>query len=222
MTPDKSPQKIQTMFDIISDKYDLINNIMSLGLQKLIKKNSVKLLKIKPKDNILDLCCGTGDFAYIIKNGYPDVKVLGADFSQEMLKIAREKGKGVKFIHGDATNLPFEDNSFDFVIMGFGLRNIQDTEKALKEIYRILKYGGKFLHIDFGEKNILNSLFDRIIPNLTHILTKNSFAYRYLIDSKKTFPEPNNLVIEFENSGFKFLKRKDYLFKTISCLVMKK
>lgn len=220
MTFDKSPKKIQAMFNLISGKYDLLNNVMSLGTQKYVKYMSIKSLNIKPYAGVIDLCCGTGDLARIIKQIEPDAKVTGIDFSGKMLEIARRKSKDIQYLQGDVTNLPFGDNTFDFAVMGFGLRNIQNAEKAVEEVYRILKSGGCFMHLDFGNKNIISKLFDFIIPILARLFTDNYSAYSYLIKSKQIFPEPEDLIKDFESKGFKLRKRKDFLFGVISMQIM--
>ena len=127
-----------------------------------------------------------------------------------------------QLIKADATNLPFYDNSFDIVIIGFGLRNIENFDRAIQEIYRVLKPNGQFLHLDFGEKNFLNKMFDKIVPIATKIFTRNNSAYSYLIKSKQEFFTPEELIKTFENKGLKCIKSKDYLFKTISCQILEK
>lgn len=221
---DKSPEKIHIMFNTVSRKYDLMNNIMSLGTHHCVKYKSIKCLNIKPHDNVVDLCCGTGDLARIIKRIQPDACVTGIDFSEEMLKKAKNKksiGK-ISYMQGDATNLPYEDNSFDIVTMGFGLRNIANAEKAVEEVYRILKPNGSFLHLDFGRKNFLSKIYDKITPILAKIFTENSVSYKYLIKSKKEFLSPEDLIKDFENKGFKLKKRCDYIFGVISAQIMYK
>lgn len=236
MTVNKSPEKIQKMFDKISYKYDFINNLMSFGTHFLIKKDCINSLDGKTDAKILDLCCGTGDLTRILKEKFPDAEVFGVDFSDKMLEIAKRKAsdipspvgrmserqEGVKYLHADVTNLPFKDNTFDIVTTGFGLRNIENFNGALDEIYRVLKPNGLFLHLDFGEKNFLNKMFDIIIPKFIRIFTKNNEAYSYLVKSKKEFPEPKELIEIFEGKSFKFLKRKDYLSGAISCQIFNK
>ena len=219
---DKSPEKIQKMFDEISEKYDFLNNLMSFGTQIFIKKDCINQLSVEKPCKILDLCCGTGDLTRILRRKYKYAEVFGTDFSEKMLEIAKTKNNKIEYLQSDVTNLPFEDNSFDIVTIGFGLRNIKDFDGALKEIYRVLKPNGEFLHLDFGEKNIFNKIFDKITPNLIKIFTKNNEAYSYLIQSKQEFFAPNELIKKFENKGFEFVKRKDYLFKAISCQIMTK
>ena len=195
---DKNPETIHVMFNMISKKYDFMNNLMSLGTHNFVKYKSVKNLDIKPHTKIIDLCCGTGDLARITKKIEPNAIVTGIDFSEEMLKIAKNKtpnGK-IQYLQGDITNLPYEDNSFDTVTMGFGLRNILNAEKAVEEIYRILKPNGSFLHLDF--------------------------SYEYLIKSKQNFPSPEDLINDFENKGFKLKKRQDFIFGIISSQIMTK
>lgn len=222
MTLDKTPENIHNMFNTIAEKYDFMNNIISLGLHKGVKYLSVKNFDIHPHDRLLDLCCGTGDLAGYIKLKQPLACVTGIDFSENMLKIAKEKSNDIKFVQGDITNLPYEDNTFDFITMGFGLRNIYQPEKAIEEAYRVLRPGGQFLHLDFGEKGFADKIFDIGVPFLTKIFYGGNVSYDYLVESKKVFPKPDELIKDFESKGFKFVKRKDYIFGVISCQILKK
>lgn len=216
----KTPEAIHTMFNMIAKRYDMINNIMSFGTHLGVKSACIKSLDIKPHDNVLDLCCGTGDLAGLIKKIQPQACVTGIDFSENMLDIAKDKYTNVQFFQGDATSLPYEDNTFDIVTMGFGLRNIQNAEKAVEEVYRILKPNGKFLHLDFGEKNLISKIYDKLTPLIVSRFTDNAPAYSYLIKSRQIFPIPAELIKDFESKGFKLYKRKDYLFGVISSQIM--
>lgn len=222
MQPDKNPQKIKNLFNEIAIYYDKMNNLISLGTHYLIKYLVIKKLDIKPKTKGLDLCCGTGDFSKIISKTFPQTKIIGLDFSPEMLKLAQSKNKKQTFILGDCTNLPFKENEFDYITMGFGLRNIQDRQKAIDEIYRVLTPSGKFLQLDFGYRNQISGIFNIIVPIFAKICKTNSEHYQYLLESKNTFPEPENLIKEFENHGFRLIKKYDYLFGSISCQIMQK
>lgn len=222
MTVDKSPETIQTMFNIISREYDYLNDIMSFGTHYYIKQKCIHNLDIKPHDNVIDLCCGTGDLSEIIKKQQPYANITGIDFSYNMLEIAKSKNPDITFLQGDVTNLPYQDNYFDFAIMGFGLRNIQNAEKAVEEVYRILKPGGTFVHLDFGQKNIISRIYDKITPFIIKNFTENTFPYNYLIESKKIFSTPQELIKDFESKGFKLKKREDYLFGVISSQIMTK
>ena len=217
----KSPEKIQKMFNKIAKNYDFMNRIISFGTDKFIKTKCVKLLDIKPEFKILDLCTGTGDIAGIIKKTCQQVDVIGIDFSEGMLNIARKKHPLVEFIKADCTNLPFEENSFDVVTIGFGLRNIKDYDSALKEIRRILKQNGQFMHLDFGEKTLAGKIFETIIPFLAKVFKQDFEAYKYLSQSKKDFWIPDKIIDIIENYGFKNIKRKDFILKSISCQIFK-
>ena len=122
----------------------------------------------------------------------------------------------------DVTSLAFEKNSFDYIVMGFGLRNIPQKNKALEEIYRTLKTEGQFLHIDFGKHNIYSKIYDSIILFLVKFFTKNTKPYKYLILSKRNFLEPEELIELFKFNQFNYISHKNMLFEIISYQIMKK
>ncbi len=222
MECDKNPQKIKAMFDEISGYYDGMNNFISLGTHFILKMIAIKSLKIQGEAAVLDLCCGTGDFTRIISVLHPKAKVIGLDFSKKMVQIAKNKNPDKIFVQGDCTDLPFKDSEFDYVTMGFGLRNIENRQAAIFQVHRVLKSGGKFLHLDFGKHNKFSKIFDVIVPFIVKVLNKNSNHYTYLLKSKENFPEPENLIKEFENVGFSLIDRHDFLFGVISAQVMQK
>ncbi len=214
----KSPHKIQKMFDNIAKNYDKLNDIISFGMQKRIKQKCINLLNINENEKLLDLCTGTGDLISLanVKNS------IGVDFSENMLAIAKIKHPEHKFIQADCTCLPFEDNSFDVITMGYGLRNIENREQALKEIYRVLKPNGEFLQLDFGNKNFAGKIFEILVPNLAKIMNADENAYKYLVESKQDFPEPKNLIKEIENYGFRIKTSEFFAFNAISCQIFTK
>lgn len=212
----KEPDLIKKMFDKIAPSYDFLNNIISFFTHYQVKKTAIKALKIKPNSKVLDLCCGTGDLSRIAKQQEPSCEIIGADFSQKMIDIAVKKSSNIKFITQDATNLEFDDNSFDYVITSFGLRNIQNRQLALKEIYRVQKKDGYFMHLDFGNKNFINKIYDAIIKIFTKAFFKDKDAYLYLLESKNEFPQPKLLAEEFQNTGFKIKAIKYCCFNMIS------
>lgn len=222
MACDKDPQKIQNMFEEIASYYDKMNNFISFGSHLVVKFLAIKELDIKPRTMVLDLCCGTGDFTKIISKYFPRAKVIGLDFSKNMISIAKQKNPKGVFMQGDCTALPFGEGEFDYITMGFGLRNIKNRGAALSEIYRVLEKGGKFLQLDFGEHNKISRVFDFLVPLFARILKVNSGHYKYLLDSKDEFPKPAELIKEFELYGFKFVKRCDYLFGTICAQILEK
>lgn len=222
---DKNSQKIEKMFDKIAPNYDFLNNIISFYTHYFIKTKSIKLLDFEPDSEVLDLCCGSGDLGRIILKKYPKTTITGVDFSSKMLDIARAKNKtkskNIKYLKMDAQKLEFSDNSFDFVVMGFGFRNVENKELCLKEIYRVLKKDGVFLHLDFGQKNTISKIYDKIILFLINFF-KNKEAYLYLINSKNNFLNPKSLIEKFKQEGFKLVLIKHFLFKNISVQVLKK
>ncbi len=222
MLDNKNPQKVREIFEEISPYYDFMNNIISVGCHLLIKFLSIKELNPQPNTMLLDLCCGTGDYTKIISKFYPKVKTIGLDFCDKMLKIAKLKNPKGTFMRGDCTSLPFRDNEFNYVTMSFGLRNIQDRKAALEEIYRVLDVGGLFLHLDFGKHNFLSKIFNILVPIVAMFFGKNKNHYEYLINSKEEFPQPTALIREFKAVGFKYKKRRDYLFGVISLQIMEK
>ena len=213
---------IRNLFNKISNKYDFMNNIISFGLHHFVKKIAIKNLKIEPGAKVLDLCCGTGDLGRLIKKIQPTCDVVGVDFSPKMIEIARQKNKNITYWEMDATNLPFEKNSFNYVVMGFGLRNIPEKNKALEEIHRILKNNGEFLHLDFGEQNALSKIYDNIILFISKIFLKNTKEYKYLIISKNRFLKPNELIELFKFNRLEYIKHKNMFWNMISFQIMRK
>lgn len=218
----KSNLEIRNMFEKISKKYDFMNNIISFGLNEFVKTQAIKALNIKPNSKVLDLCCGSGDLGKIIKKLQPSCDVIGVDFSQNMIELASKKNPNITYRQMDVTSLAFEKNSFDYIVMGFGLRNIPQKNKALEEIYRTLKTEGQFLHIDFGKHNIYSKIYDSIILFLVKFFTKNTKPYKYLILSKRNFLEPEELIELFKFNKLTYIKHKNILFDVISFQILKK
>mgnify|MGYP003295088586 CR=1 FL=1 len=216
MLIEKNPKDIKEMFNKISTKYDFINNIISFFTHKIAKFKAIKALKIKDNSKILDLCCGSGDFAIFISNKYANSIVYGLDFSPLMLEIAKNKNKKITFIESDATNTPFNNSEFDYITMGFGLRNIKNYNKCVKEINRILKPNGKFLHLDFNPQTKLNNLYDKIILQILKIFIKDLEPYKYLLSSKNSFLKEDELITLFNQNGFKLIKSKKIMLNMIS------
>ena len=222
MTIKKTSQNIQNLFDEIAQRYDFMNKVISFGLQGKVKEEAVKMTGINPHSKILDACCGTGDIARLIKTKFPSAGVTGLDFSDRMLEIARGKTSGINFVLGDITKTDFPSASFDVVTMSFGLRNIPEPEKALEEIYRVLKPEGEFLHLDFWSKNIFSRIFDIEALVLAGIFCGKTEPYKYLIQSKKDFPPPDKLIKVIEASGFRLKGRKNFVFNALSAQVFEK
>lgn len=218
------PDDIKKMFDNIAKSYDKLNNIISLKMHLRIKEQAIKNVSLKPDFKVLDVCTGTGDIAIYIAQILPQGAVTGVDFSQNMLEIARKKAKNIKnitFINADALNLPFKDGEFDACFISFGLRNLTDLKKGLQEIKRVTKSGGFVVSLDTGKpKGIIgffyNLFFFKLVPILGRIFHGDFQPYKYLPESTKKFPPPDELVKIFEEIGLKNVERYDFLFGAIS------
>lgn len=215
---------IKEMFDSIADRYDFLNNLISLGQHKKIKKHTVKSLPLQKESKVLDLCCGTGDIAILLSESFDKkIGITAVDFSENMLDIAMKRAKkhtNIAFIQGDAFNLPFSDEEFDAVFISFGLRNLPDLRKAVIEMKRVLKTGGYLVNLDTGKpQGFFAVLFDLYFFNLVPLLGK---AYRYLPESTRNFPPQDKLVELFYELGFKEVKNHNYIFGAIARQIARK
>ncbi len=207
-------QQVADMFDNISPRYDFLNHFLSLGIDIRWRKKAIKLLKeIQPK-KILDIATGTGDFAIESLSLNPD-KVIGVDISEGMLSVGREKLKKRKLDakitlqSGDSEDLPFEDNMFDAIIVAFGVRNFENLEKGLAEMYRVVRPGGKVVILEFSKpkrfpfKQLYNFYFKNILPTIGKTISKDNSAYTYLPESVKSFPDGAVFTSILDKLGFK-------------------
>ncbi|WP_010663874.1 bifunctional demethylmenaquinone methyltransferase/2-methoxy-6-polyprenyl-1,4-benzoquinol methylase UbiE [Marinilabilia salmonicolor] len=199
-------EQVRSMFDRIAPRYDLLNRLLSFGIDRIWRKNVVKLLKGLQAPIILDVATGTGDLAIEICKIDP-VEVYGVDLSPQMLEFAQKKIQQ-KRLHmtitlkeADSENLPFESNFFDAVTVAFGVRNFENLSKGLSEMQRVLRPGGKLIVLEFSKpasfpfKQLYHFYFTRILPWWGGLISKDKDAYRYLPASVLQFPEG----MEFEN-----------------------
>ena len=206
-------EQITTMFDNIAESYDFLNHSLSLGMDNIWRKKAIKKLTNNPK-NILDVATGTGDFA-ISAAKYTKAQITGIDISQRMLdvgikKIAKKKiNKRIKLQRADSEKLPFNNNSFDAITVGFGVRNFENLKKGLSEIYRVLKSNGMVAILEpstpkyFPFKQLYKLYFHQILPRIGSIVSKDKNAYQYLPNSVKEFPNSNDFIYILEKIGFK-------------------
>lgn len=204
--------QVQAMFDSIAGRYDLLNRVLSMGVDRGWRVAAAKaVLENNPKD-VLDIATGTGDFAIAIQKLAPDAKVTGSDFAIEMLKIARSKADvlnlEIPFEQGDALALPYADSSFDSVSCAFGFRNFADFKRGLEEFYRVLRVGGRCVILEFPPPpdNLLGQCytlyFKHILPVIGGIISGNQAAYKYLPESVIAFPKPEALADLMQSVGF--------------------
>lgn len=214
--------RVHHVFENIYAKYDVMNSIISFNRHKAWRRNVMKQMKVRKKSQVLDLCCGTGDWSLALGKAVGRKgKVVGLDFSKNMLSVAEQKKNEkklnhVEFIHGNAMDLPFEDNSFDYVTIGFGLRNVPDYMTVLKEMYRVVKPGGKVVCLEtskptiIGFKQIYAFYFKNIMPLLGRIFAKSYDEYSWLQESTESFPNKRKLKQMFFEAGFSKVKVKSY------------
>ncbi len=182
---------IKSMFNNISGSYDLLNDVLSLGIHRLWKKALVKQMKENDPSRILDCATGTGDIAIMLKNSIPYAEVVGTDFSEKMLSEAIKKTDEIKWEVQDVMNLPYPDKSFDNSSISYGIRNVEDYRKAMSELARVSKK--RICILEFGQpqnkifKSIYFAVMNYIIPLIGKLFNKKQ-AYQYLIDSSQKFP----------------------------------
>ncbi len=209
--PEKAAQ-VQAMFDSIAERYDLLNRVLSMGVDRGWRVAAAKeVLENSPKD-VLDIATGTGDFAIAIQKLAPNAKVIGSDFAVKMLEIARSKAKAqnleIPFEQGDALALPYADSSFDAVSCSFGFRNFADFKRGLEEFHRVLRVGGRCVILEFPPppENLLGQVytlyFKHILPRIGGLVSGRPEAYKYLPESVIAFPKPENLAKLMREVGF--------------------
>ncbi len=226
-------QQVAEMFNNISKKYDFLNHFLSLGIDILWRKQAIRMLKKDKPKYILDIATGTGDFAIEALSLKPE-KIIGVDISEGMLSVGREKmkRKGLDNIIdlqlGDSEKLLFDDNTFDSVIVSFGVRNFENLEKGILDMNRVLKPGGKAVILEFSKptkfpfKQIYNFYFRAILPKIGKLVSKDNAAYTYLPESVEAFPDGERFLEVLKNAGFKNTKCRSLTFGVSSIYVGEK
>lgn len=212
-------EEVAEMFNNISKRYDFLNHFLSLGIDKIWRRKAVnELREIHPK-RILDIATGTGDFALAALKISPE-EVVGIDISEGMLEVGKEKMKKKKVDHivtmqlGDSENLPFEDNYFDALTVGFGVRNFENLEKGLSEMLRVIRPEGKAIILEFSKpknfpiKQVFGFYSKRIIPFFGKNISKDEKAYAYLPESVEAFPEGEEFINILKKVGYKKVEAK--------------
>ena len=220
-TSQEKSKYVESKFGEIAQKYDLFNDIITFGLHRYWKKFMVKQTGLNKGNKCLDLCCGTGDISHEVSRQYPDCHVIGLDFSMEMLNIAESKNKNnsnINFLHGDALRIPFPDESFHAITIGYGLRNVSSINSCLKEIFRVLKFSGVLVCLDVGKvrlpiiSKLNNFYFFRIVPFIGNWLMPGEEMFHYLPHSSLKYPSQESIKNMILEVGFRKVEVQNFLF----------
>lgn len=224
-----NPEAVRATFESVAPRYDLANHFLSGGIDFYWRRQLVKMANQESCPQVLDLATGSGDVLFALRDGLPaNAGITGVDFCEPMLQEARSKreAKGLeentnKFIWGDCLSLDFPDNSFDLITISFGLRNLEDRKKGLKEMNRVLKPGGRLIVLEFSQPYFWFRPFyyfylRLILPWMARLVTGDRDAYLYLGSSISAFPDRFGLVKEFENAGFERISFSSLTFAIVA------
>ena len=207
--------KVAEVFHSVASRYDLMNDVLSGGMHRLWKRQTIELSGVRRGNRVLDIAGGTGDltrkFSSLVG---PDGEVVLADINDSMLKVGRDKlrnlgvANNVSYVQANAEALPFPDNHFDVITIGFGLRNVTDKDKALASMFRVLKPGGRLLVLEFSKpvSEVIAKLYDlysfKLLPKMGEIVANDSESYKYLAESIRMHPDQQTLAGMMEQVGF--------------------
>ncbi|MDP4549714.1 demethylmenaquinone methyltransferase [Alkalihalobacillus macyae] len=215
-------ERVHDVFQTISKRYDVMNSVISFQRHKAWRKDTMRLMDVQKGSTALDVCCGTADWTLAMGEAVGETgSAIGLDFSENMLevgkvKVEEKKRKNVTLIHGNAMNLPFEDNSFDYVTIGFGLRNVPDYDQVIQEMHRVVKPGGQVVCLETSQptipvfRQVYYGYFKYIMPTLGKMLAKSYEEYSWLQESASTFPGRDELKQLFFRNGFSRVDVKPY------------
>ena len=207
-------QKVRDLFTRIAPRYDLINDLQSLGLHRAWKKTVHHLANVRAGERVLDVCCGSGDLALAFQSCA--IEAVGIDFTPAMLKQAAERGVRL-LVHGDALALPFPDNSFHTVTVGYGLRNLSHWEKGLEEIHRVALPGARLIVLDFGKPDnaIWRSLYFGylrvVVPIFGRVFCGDGAAYAYILESLRHYPAQRGVAEKMARLGCSAIRTINFL-----------
>ncbi len=211
---DGKKEQVEAMFDAIAPRYDLLNRLLSFGIDRYWRRRAIALLKAEQPVRVLDVATGTADLALAAAEQLGSEKVVGVDIAEQMLEVGREKiarrglSDRVVLRRGDAEKLPFSDNQFDAVLVAFGVRNFQDLGQGLEEIRRVLKPGGSLVVLEFSRPRTfpvkqLYAWYSRhVLPRVGRAFSKDDGAYRYLPASVAVFPDGEDFLNRMRAAGY--------------------
>lgn len=206
-------QHVHAVFQSIADRYDRMNDIISFHRHKAWRRFAMARMNVRPGETAVDLCCGTCDWTISLARASGSGRITGLDFSENMLRFGREKVEReglsgqIELVHGNAMDLPFEDNSFDYATIGFGLRNVPDYLQVLKEMRRVVRPGGKVVCLELSKpvwqpfKAVYYIYFRKVMPIVAKWLAKRYEQYKWLPESLADFPDHRELADLFRQAG---------------------
>ncbi len=233
LTTTKKSQ-IELMFNNIAERYDILNHVLSFGIDNIWRKQAISKLKQHSPKRILDIATGTGDLAILAAKRIDPHQIVGIDLSGEMLKIGEDKIQRQNLNHkiqlniGDCENIAYSSQSFDAITVAFGVRNFENIESGLREMYRVLKPGGMVIILEISKpgapwiKSIFNFYFQYILPVLGRIFSNDKRAYLYLPSSVKAFPKPDEFLKKMKHTGFQNVEYKPLTFSIAAIYVAQK
>ena len=216
----KEPDEVSAMFDGVARRYDLLNDLLSLGRTKAWRKVATAIIEPKPGMRILDIAAGTGSSSRPLADA--GAEVISLDFSKGMLDAGRKRHPDLTFVQGDALALTFKENEFDVTTISFGLRNTSDTSKALQESLRVLKSGGRMVVVEFSQptnrifRTIYLRYLMRALPTVARKVSSNPDAYVYLAESILAWPNQNGLADLMRAAGFGNVQWKNLTFGIVT------
>lgn len=212
---EQKASEVRKVFDAVADKYDVMNDVMSLGIHRIWKQYTVDMAAVRPGDQVLDVAAGTGDLSYAFSKRVGDKgHVWMTDINEAMLARGKERmiDRGIVgnigYRQANAEELPFEDNQFDLVTIAFGLRNVTDKDKALRDMHRVLKPGGRLLVLEFSKPTApgLGPIYDqysfKLLPMMGQLVANDPESYRYLAESIRMHPDQETLKGMMDEAGF--------------------
>jgi demethylmenaquinone methyltransferase/2-methoxy-6-polyprenyl-1,4-benzoquinol methylase len=209
----KKPHEVAEMFDGVAERYDLTNDLLSLGQARLWRRAVAQAVDARPGERVLDLAAGTGTSSAPFQQA--GASVVACDFSLGMLEVGHERNPHLDFVAGDATKLPFRDAGFDAVTISFGLRNVEDTTAALRELRRVTKPGGRLLVCEFSHptfapfRTVYLEYLMRALPAIASKVASNPDAYVYLAESIRAWPDQRGLATLIQASGWSKVAWRD-------------
>lgn len=212
---DKKVSLVADVFHSVAAKYDIMNDVMSMGVHRLWKRFTIDCSGVRPGQKVLDLAGGTGDITALFSRRVgPSGKVVLADINESMLRVGRDKLRdlglvnNIEFVQANAEALPFADNTFDIITIGFGLRNVTDKDAALRSMFRVLKPGGRLLVLEFSKPSTqwLSKVYDiysfKVLPAMGQLIANDRESYQYLAESIRMHPDQETLKSMMQQAGF--------------------